>query len=297
MGKRSSRLTTLGIAGTLLVGFLAFSHTAAKTPAAGGPELGSAPSSGQFTISDNVDLVLLDVKVKDKRGQYITDLSQSDFRVFEDGRERKITQFERVDTPVTVGLILDNSGSMRLKRPEVILAGLAFAKESNPRDEFFVLNFNNSVVRGLPDRTLFTDDLQSLRAALYWGQPVGQTALYDAIAYGLHHLEFSHREKRTLIVVSDGGDNVSKTNLAKLTELIAASRATIYTIGLYDPDDRSLNRSVLRRIAASTGGFYYEPNSLREIVPVFDEISQSIRNSYTIGFVPDEVNNKRRVRY
>ncbi len=124
---------------------------------------------------------------------------------------------------------------------EVILAGLAFAKESNPEDEFFVVNFNNRVTRGLPAKVAFTDDLQALRSALYYGQAEGQTALYDAIAYALQHLERSHREKRTLIVVSDGGDNVSRTNLSELMKLIEASRATIYTIGLYDPEDRDLN--------------------------------------------------------
>ena len=181
---------------------------------------GQEPHSRTFTISDNVNLVVLDVSVKDPRDGYVSGLHKEDFRVFEDRNPRAITQFGNEDLPVTVGLVVDNSGSMLRKRPEVITAGLAFAKESNPRDEFFVINFNNSVVRGLPERTLFTDDLNALRAALYYGQPQGQTALYDAVAYALKHLELRHQERRALIVVSDGGDNVSRTPLGELLRLI-----------------------------------------------------------------------------
>ncbi len=251
---------------------------------------------GTYTISDNVDLVLLDVSVKDPHGGYVTGLNKGNFQVLEDGHSREITQFASVDTPVTVGLVVDNSGSMRFKRREVILAGLAFAKESNTKDEFFVVNFNKSVVRGLPPKTLFTDNLQALHAALYYGQAVGQTALYDAIAYSLKHLEYSKQDKRTLIVVSDGGDNVSTTTLPELIGLIESSRATIYTVGLFDPEDRDLNPGVLRRIAGISGGEFFEPATLDDVTPVFHKISKDIRNCYTLGYVPDEVNDKRNVR-
>ena len=143
-----------------------------------------------------------------------------------------ITEFSGADAPVSVGLVVDDSGSMRSKKAEVVVAGLAFAKESNPKDEFFVVNFNNYVVNGLGPHLPFTDNLQKLRAALYYGTPMGQTALYDAVAHALAHLERSHHEARTLIVVSDGGDNVSKTTLPEVLNLIQASRATVYTVGL-----------------------------------------------------------------
>ncbi len=253
-------------------------------------------TNGVFTISDNVSLVLLDVSVKGPNGGFVTGLDRANFQVYEDGQQRQISQFATVDTPVTIGLVVDNSGSMRFKRPEVVLAGLAFARQSNPRDEFFVVNFNNAVLRGLPARTLFTDDLQALRAALYFGQPSGQTALYDGIAYSLKHLEYSHRDKRTLIVVSDGGDNASKIAFPDLMRLIEASRATIYTVGLYDPDDHEASPGVLRKMATVSGGEFFEPAKLDDIVPVLAKISKDIRNCYTIGYVPDETNNKRIVR-
>jgi VWFA-related protein len=185
---------------------------------------------------------------------------------------------------------------MRSKRPEVILAGLAFAKESNPRDEFFVINFNNSVTRGLPANLMFTDDLQVLRRALYFGEPEGQTALYDAVAYALNHLQYGHRDKRTLIVVSDGRDNDSNITFSELMKLIESSRATVYTIGITDPGNEDLNRGALRKMAKVSGGEFFEPSRLSDIIPVFNRISKDIRNRYTIAYLPDETSNKRVIR-
>jgi Ca-activated chloride channel homolog len=240
-----------------------------------------------YTISANVDLVLLDVSVKNPHGGFVSGLEKTNFRVLEDGHAQTITHFASVDTPVTVGLVMDDSGSMRNKRTEVVTAGLAFATSSNRQDEFFVVNFNNSVVRGLPPHVPFTDDLQILRAGLYYGEPVGQTALYDAVAYALKHLERGHRDKRTLIVVSDGGDNVSHLSLPQLMVAVVASRATIYTVGLFDQEDRELNPGVLRKLANVSGGEYFQPASLEQVIPVFEKISKDIRNRYTVGYIPD----------
>jgi VWFA-related protein len=234
--------------------------------------------------------------VRDRNGHYAAGLNSSNFRVFENGKERKISHFANVDAPVTVGLIVDNSGSMRARRPGVVLAGLGFAKESNPKDEFFVVNFNNSVVPGMGPSMPFTDDLQTLRSALYFGEPRGQTALYDAVSYGLRHLELGHQDKHTLIVVSDGGDNVSKTPLAQLMRQIEASRTTIYAVGLFDAENSDLNPRVLRKFTAVSGGEYFEPRKLDEIVPVFNKISQDIRNRYSIAYVPEGMPKAGEVR-
>ncbi|MGC2660411.1 MAG: hypothetical protein WA324_20860, partial [Bryobacteraceae bacterium] len=111
-------------------------------------------------------------------------------------------------------------------------------------------------------------------------------ALYDAVAHALAHLERSHYQDRTLIVVSDGGDNVSKTSLAEVLNLIQASRATVYTIGLYDPFDRDQNPRVLRKFSKISGGEFFQPDSLNDIIPIFEKISSDIRSRYTIGYVP-----------
>ena len=254
-------------------------------------------SAGQelsdFRISDNVNLVLLDVSVKDAHGGYAMNLKRDNFQVFDNGQPRSITYFSSVDMPVTVGLIVDNSGSMRSRRSEVISAGLAFARESNPQDEFFIVNFNNNVYPGLPKDMPFTDRLQILRNALYYGEAIGQTALYDAVAYGLRHLELSHRDKRTLVVVSDGGDNVSATKLSDLLRLLESSRATVYTVGLYDPDDRNAHLAVLKTLSHISGGKFFQPATTADIAPVFNGIAKDIRNCYSLGYTPGEDNLNR----
>jgi Ca-activated chloride channel family protein len=252
-----------------------------------GRQTGESESAGKtFTITDNVNMVLLFASVRDPNGGYVSGLKKGDFTVSDDGARQVITQFGDADAPVSVGLVVDDSGSMRSKRAEVVLAGLSFARQSNARDEFFVVNFNNYVVNGLGPAMPFTDNLQRLRSALYFGTPIGQTALYDAVAHALAHLERSHHQDRTLIVVSDGGDNVSKTSLAEVLNLIQASRATVYTIGLYDQFDRDQNPRVLRKFSKISGGEFFQPESLNDIIPIFEKISSDIRSRYTIGYVP-----------
>jgi VWFA-related protein len=248
-------------------------------------------SRNDFTFSDNVNLVLLDASVRDSHAGYVLGLHKENFQVTDDGKPQVITQFGSVDSPVTLGLVVDNSGSMRTKRDEVLQAGLAFARASNAKDEFFVVNFNNAVVPGLPPQVPFTDSLAALQRALYYGRVGGQTALYDAISYSLHHLETGHREQRTLIVVSDGGDNVSKISRTDLLDQIESSRATIYTIGLADPENRDLNPAVLRKFAAISGGEYFQPKKLDDVLPIFEQISKDIRSRYTIGFIPGELSS------
>ena len=250
-----------------------------------------------FTISDNVDLVLLDVGVRDAEGHFVPDLHKSSFTVFEDGRKIEIQNFNTFDAPVALGLVVDISGSMALKRVQVIDAGLAFAKQSNSGDQFFVVNFNDSVTRGLPAGVPFTDSLQMLKRALHFGLASGQTALYDALSYSLKHLELSTLQRKSLVVVTDGRDNVSDIRLDQLMKELEASRATIYTVGLHDPDAiNDLNAGVLRKISRVSGGEFFEPQTSSEITSVFEQISKDIRHRYTIGYIPDESNNHRVLR-
>jgi Ca-activated chloride channel homolog len=275
------QMTTLGT--VLLAGLLSTVSSIHSQP----PVKATAQEAEQYTIKSDVELVLLDVAVKNNQGTFVTGLDRDNFQVFEEGRPQPITQFASVDTPVTVGLVVDNSGSMRPKRAEVATAGLSFAKESNPHDEFFVVNFNNYIVPGLPDEVPFTDNIQLLRKALYRGVPSGRTALYDATAAALNHIQRGARDKRTLIVVSDGGDNGSHISLPDLVHIIQSSRVTIYTVGLFDREDSDRNPGVLRKIASVSGGEFYMPANLDDIGSTFHKISQEIRSRYTIGYLPD----------
>ncbi|HXI42711.1 MAG TPA: VWA domain-containing protein [Bryobacteraceae bacterium] len=253
-------------------------------------------SGGEFRISTDVELVLLDVSVKQEKGGYVSGLSKDNFQIYENGTPQKIAEFASADIPVAVGLVFDDSGSMRSKRPEVVTAGLIFVGASNPQDQIFVVNFNDKVRRGLPETVPFTDNINLLRSALSRDMAEGQTALYDAIAFALKHLEFGRREKKTLVVVSDGGDNVSTHSLKELMDLIQESRATIYTVGIFEPDDPDRNPQVLERIARVSGGESFLPKGLDEVVPICRQIAKDIRNRYTIGYIPDHGSNKAVLR-
>lgn len=248
--------------------------------------------AGDFRISTNVDLVLLDVSVKDSKGGYVSDLTQENFAIEENGVKQKITTFLGKDVPVAAGLVLDASGSMRQKRNDVNNAGLTFVNASNPQDQLFVVDFNDKVRSGLPDDVPFTDDIVLLRLALSKHPTEGRTALYDAIAAALKHLEMGDRDKKTLVVVSDGGDNASKLSTVETMRLIEESHATIYTIGLADPDDVDRNPGVLRRIAAVSGGECFLLDNVEDIIPTGKKIAQDIRRRYTIGYIPDRGTGK-----
>jgi len=216
--------------------------------------------------------------------------------VYENGETQRISEFSSGDVPVVVGLVMDDSGSMRTKRPETIAAGVAFIEASNPQDQIFVVHFNEDARQGLPVSVPFSDDIQLLRAALARGWPEGRTALYDAIALALKHLESGQRARKALVVVSDGGDNISAYNFTELATLIQESRATIYTVGIFDADDLDRNPDVLKRIADISGGERFLPSQLDQIVPICQKIAKDIRNRYTIGYVPVRTNNKSVLR-
>ena len=248
--------------------------------------IAKATESSEFTIQTTSRLVLLDVSVKDPAGGFVSGLAQHDFKVLEDGKPAEISQFSSTDTPVTVGIAVDESGSMRPKRSEVITAALVFNQASNPQDEMFIVNFNERPRRGLPDNMLFTDDVQQLRSALWQGNPEGRTALYDAIEMSLHQLEFGRQAKKTLVIISDGGDNISKHSKDEVMNDVLASLVTVYTVGIYDDDDPEKNQGVLEKLARVSGGVFYHPQTLDDIVPICRKIAKDIRTRYTIGYVP-----------
>jgi Ca-activated chloride channel homolog len=262
----------------LLAGAAVFvSGVCGDTPKAAPPD---------FVIHSEVRLVLLDVSVKDRNGSFVGGLTIDNFRVFEDGRPQETAIFASNDLPVTVGLLVDESYSMTPKRTDVIAAATTFIEESNPKDEVFVLNFNDRVRRGLPPGTLFSDNLDQLRTALSRGIPRGKTALNDAVVAGLGQLELGKRDKKTLVLISDGGDNASGTKRAEMLALAAKSLATIYTIGLFDANDPDRDPAILARLARMTGGEAFFPESPDKMVPVCRRIARDIRARYTIGYHP-----------
>jgi Ca-activated chloride channel family protein len=256
-----------------------------------------ADQADPFRISIDVDHVVLHVTVQDGHGGFIAGLESQDFSVYENGRPQEIRFFHREDVPVTVGMVVDNSGSMRTKRSSVIEAARSFAGSSNPDDEMFLVDFNERVWMGLPDTEPFTTSRSELEAALERMAPGGRTALYDAIMAGLQHLALGSKDKKVLIVVSDGGDNTSSHTIGEVLRLAGRSNAIIYTIGLFDSEDADRNPRILRRIATETGGEFFLPPMTSQVKDACNHIAREIRNQYTIGYSSDNPSHDGHYRH
>jgi Ca-activated chloride channel homolog len=250
---------------------------------------------GAFRLSVNVDLVVVNATVRDSRGRFAPELRQENFEVYEDGVPQSIRLFQHEDVPVTVGVVVDHSGSMRPKMAEVIAGARAFVRYSNPEDEMFVVNFNERVTAGLR----FTNQSDELAAAIGSAPVTGKTALYDAVALAQERVRGGAREKKVLVVISDGGDNASAHTLVQVLKAAAQSDTAIYTVGIFSGEDEDRNPDVLRQLARATGGDAYFPEALTDVVAVCEGIAHDIRNQYTLGYVsanPAENGGTRAIR-
>ena len=249
-----------------------------------------------YTFQVNVSRVILSATVVDSHNMSVSGLSEGNFQVYEDGVLQQITNFSQEDIPVTAGILIDNSGSMSPKRNDVIAAALAFARASNPRDQMFVVDFNDHVTFGLPADIPFTDQQEQLQRALSEIAAIGQTSLYDGIDAGLDHLKQGDRERKVLVLISDGGDNVSKHTLAQVIDIARHSSAIIYAIGIFDDQDGDQNPAVLRRLAKETGGEAFFPESSRETTSICEKIARDVRSQYTLTYIPANPSQDGRYR-
>jgi VWFA-related protein len=253
-------------------------------------------SAGGYTLTLNSDMVILSATVVDRHNALVSGLGKEDFQVYEDGVLQQIKHFSHEDIPVTAGILVDNSGSMAAKRDDVIAAALAFARSSNPQDQMFVVNFNDRVSFGLSADAPFTDRPEKLQLALSGIKAIGQTSLYDGIAAALDHLKQGNRDKKVLILISDGGDNASKHTLAQVIDMAKQSTSIIYAIGIFDERDGDQNPGVLRRFAKETGGETFFPESSKDTTSICEEIARDIRNQYTLTYVPTIASQDGRYR-
>jgi VWFA-related protein len=232
------------------------------------------------------ELVVVPVTVTDKQGRLLNDLERDAFVVYDNDHRQEVAFFTHEDTPVSVALVIDNSGSMRPKVGEVMAATLAFARASHPEDELLVIEFNDDVRDALGGRWLTAGDAGDLEAALRSLRPDGQTALYNALIDGLDHLERATRARRVMVLISDGGDNASTTTFDEVLARARRSDVTIYTIGLFDEGSRDNNPGMLKRLAEATGGERFLPKSPGYLLQACQRIAHEIRMSYTLGYVP-----------
>ena len=235
----------------------------------------------------DVNLVVLHTTVLDDRGKFAEGLKEENFRVFEDKAEQKLSVFKREDVPVSMGLVIDNSGSMRDKRPRVNAAALTLVQSSNPQDESFVVNFNDDYYLDL-DKD-FTSSIPELKEALERIDARGSTALYDAIIGSLDHLKKGHKDKKVLLVVTDGEDNVSRNTLEKALREIQKANVVIYSIGLFSDEDRKNRKKAMRAlkdISTASGGVAFFPENVDDVHSICDQVARDIRNQYTLGYYP-----------
>jgi len=245
-----------------------------------------------YTLSVDVEEVQLPISVLDKEGRPVNGLNKEDFTIFEDNIQQQIKVFKHEDIPLSLGLVIDNSGSMRNKRERVNSAALAFARESNPEDEVFIVNFDDAAYLEQD----FTGSIGDLIDALDNIDTRGETALYDAVYLSVDHVKAGKKDKKALLLISDGEDNVSKYGLNKVLDALRESKVTLYAIGLLEENDQrgglfkkppsKKAKEILQKFAEMTGGQAYFPKSLDEVEELVKDIAHEIRNHYTLSYTP-----------
>jgi VWFA-related protein len=240
---------------------------------------------GIYTMHQDVDEVLLNCAVVDEKGRHVEDLGRGDFRIYEDGAPQTTTSFIHQDQPVSLGILVDNSGSMLDKRAAVHAATVNLLRASNPRDSTFIVNFSD---RAYLDQG-FTSDIGALSRGLSRVDSKGTTALYDAVAASADELARDGKlPKQVLLVITDGADNASRLELEEAVGRVQRlGGPVVYTIGLLfgaERDESQRARTALERLSAETGGIAYFPNSLEDVDSIAMAVAHDIRDQYTIGY-------------
>ena len=266
-----------------------------QDPAAQGssaqPPIAQEPSSSEgdmFVFKKQVEEVVLHATVVDAQQHLVPNLDRSAFAVMENGAPQTITSFRREDVPVAIGIVIDNSGSMRDKREAVSEAVLNLIKASNPQDEVFVVNFGRDPYLDQD----FTSDVNLLQAALHQVSARGSTALYDAVVASALHVKNNPRlEKKVLLVITDGQDNMSQQTLQEASRRLQQPNGpTVYAIGLTGNGLQSSGRDALQRLAEGTGGVAYFPESLDQVNSITRTVAHDIRSQYRIAYKPKDQN-------
>src|ERR1700733_6146225 len=239
--------------------------------------------SGVFVFKKEVEEVVLHATVIDDKQRLITNLEKNAFTVFENNQPQVITSFRHEDIPVAMGIVIDNSGSMREKRDKVNKAALNLVRASNPDDQVFVVNFNDEYFLDQD----FTSDINKLREALEKVEARGGTALYDAIVASADQCKGSALQKKVLFVVTDGEDTASRESLEQAVKRMQQENGpTVYAIAILGEERHRRTRRVLQTICERTGGIAFFPKTPDEVDDISRTVAHDIRNQYTIGYKP-----------
>ncbi|MGA2132686.1 MAG: VWA domain-containing protein [Bryobacteraceae bacterium] len=248
-----------------------------------------ALSAQDATFRTDSRLVVLNVSVFDPQGKVVRDLPKSAFTVYENGEKQNATTFRQEDVPISLGLIIDNSASMTDKRDRVASAALAMVKASNPADEVFIINFNERAVLARD----FTNNIKDLENSLRKLDSKGETAMRDALLLGIEHLRHhGRRDKKVLLVVTDGEDNSSAETQQHLIEAAQSNGVIIYAIGLLSAEEAqsaARARKQLEELTEQTGGRSWFPSDVSDISNITPDIAHEIRNQYILAYTPSNL--------
>ena len=241
----------------------------------------------QRPIQVDVNLVLVTVTVTDPLNRLVTGLEKEHFRVFENKQEQEVLHFSSEDVPISLGLVFDASGSMSNKISKSRMAALEFFKSANPEDEFFLVGFNDRP-RLVSD---FTNRIEDVQDRLVFTAAKGRTALLDAIYLALNHMRHGRHQKKSALIISDGGDNNSRYTENEIKSLVREADVQIYAIGIYDPyggrstPEEMSGPSLLTALAEVTGGRQFSVDNLNDLPDVAAKIGLELRNQYVLGYV------------
>jgi len=231
-------------------------------------------------------LVVLHASVTDRKGKLLTNLDQNAFKIFENGQPQQIKIFRREDVPVSLGIVIDDSGSMSTKRSRVEAAALAMVRESNPQDEVCVVNFNDDAYLDVP----FTNDIHKLEQGLARIDSRGGTAMRDALNMSLDYTrDKAKKDKKVLLVITDGNDNASNVSLESVVRHSNQADTLVYAIGLFTEEEKheaSKARRALKELTSATGGLVFYPKDVSEVQALAVEVARDIRRQYTIYYTP-----------
>ncbi len=249
---------------------------------------GRVIKQGQSVHLD-VELALVNVTVTDPYNRLVTGLDPDNFRIFEDNIEQEVVNFSSEDVPISIGVILDLSGSMANKLGKAKQAALQFFKTANPQDEFFLVGFNEHAELLSP----FTSNVEDLQTRMLSASAKGRTALLDAIYLGLSQMRGAQNGKRALLIISDGGDNNSRYNEKDIKRLVREADTQLYSIGIFDPFEyrsrtpEELNGpSLLSEMTDLTGGRAFTAENLNDLPDIAAKIGEELRNQYVLGYHP-----------
>jgi Ca-activated chloride channel homolog len=249
-----------------------------------GQQTPQSQEPGGFVFHADVQEVLLHATVIDDKQRMISNLDKNAFSVFEDGKPQVIKSFRYEDVPISLGIVIDNSGSMREKRAKVNKAALNLVRASNPQDEVFVVNFSDEFFLDQP----FTSKINLLQNALEKYETRGGTALYDAVVASADELKRHGKlQKKILFVVTDGEDDASRESLEQaVRQLQEENGPTVYAIGLLGDERARRAKRALQTISERTGGIAFFPRTLDEVDQISSAVARDIRSQYTIGYKP-----------